>query len=94
MGDWTIKEDHKQTMSAFMADFWAMVKESYEMPDGSDKAMEDHYWSTLVKWADALGKKYDCDPVISGMIVGYLDGQSVKSNGQRIKVELIDAINT
>lgn len=91
MGEWEINEDHKKVMSAFMSDFWTMVKKSYEMPEGDDKEQEDHYWSTLIKWADALGKKYDCDPVISGIIVGYLDGQSVKSNGQRIKVELIDS---
>lgn len=88
MGKWDIKEDHQKVMSSFMSDFWSMIKASYEMPEDEDV---DHYWSTLVKWADALGKKYDCDPVISGMIIGYLDGQSIKSNNQKVKVELIDS---
>lgn len=88
MDEWKIKGEHLKIMSAFMTDFWLMIKASYEMPEDDDKV--DHYWSTLVKWADALGKKYDGDPVISGMIVGYLDGQSIKSNNQKIKVELID----
>ena len=85
---WDIKEDHQKVMSSFMSDFWSMIKASYEMPEDEDV---DHYWSTLVKWADALGKKYGCDPVISGMIIGYLDGQSIKSNNQKVKVELIDS---
>lgn len=88
MGKWDIKEGHQKVMSSFMSDFWSMIKASYEMPEDEDV---DHYWSTLVKWADALGKKYDCDPVISGMIIGYLDGQSIKSNNQKVKVELIDS---
>lgn len=88
MGKWDIKEDHQKVMSSFMSDFWSMIKASYEMPEDEDV---DHYWSTLVKWADALGKKYGCDPVISGMIIGYLDGQSIKSNNQKVKVELIDS---
>ena len=89
MGKWDIKEEHQIVMSAFMSDFWSMIKASYEMPE--DDSDVDHYWSTLVKWADALGKKYGCDPVISGMIIGYLDGQSIKSNNQKVKVELIDS---
>ena len=78
---WEINEEHKKTMSAFMSDFWNMIKASYEMPAESDQTGTDHYWATLVKWADALMKKYDADPVINSMVLGYLDGQSNRSNG-------------
>ena len=88
MDEWKIKEDHKTIMSAFMADFWKLVKASYEMPEDDEGI--NHYWATMIKWADALGKKYDSDPVICGMILGYLDGLSVKSNNQKIEVKLID----
>lgn len=84
---WNITEEHKKTMSEFMKDFWSMIKASYEAPDGKDDSEDEHYWSTLVKWADALGKKYDCDPVISAMIIGYIDGQSNRQNGISVTLE-------
>ena len=79
--NWKITEEHKKTMSAFMTDFWDLIKASYEMPPEDDQAEGDHYWSTLVKWADAMGTKYNADRVIMGIILGYLDGQSNRSNG-------------
>lgn len=87
---WEIDEENKKKMSAFMTDFWQMIKKSYTMPDDGDEAEHDHYWTTLVHWADALGKKYDCDPVISAMVCGYIDGQSIKSNNQRVEIKVID----
>lgn len=75
---WTIKDTHKQTMSSFMTDFWQMIKASYEIPADTDSG-SDHYWSTLVKWCDALMKKYNSDPVINRIVAGYLDGQSDKA---------------
>ena len=78
MDDWKINDDHMKTMSAFMSDFWRLIKASYEIPKDGD----DHYWQTLVKWADALGTKYDGDKTIMGIILGYIDGQSVRSNSQ------------
>lgn len=78
---WTISEEHKRQMSAFLSDFWSLIKASYEFPDDEDPG-HDHYWSTLIKWADALGKKYDCDPVIRRMIIGYIDGQSIRATGR------------
>lgn len=75
---WTITEEHKQVQSKFMTDFWQLIKASYEIP--ADTAPDhDHYWSTLVKWCDALMKKYKGDPVINRIVAGYLDGQSDKA---------------
>lgn len=88
---WEITEEHKQTVSLFMGDFWKLVKASYEMPLDDDKPASDHYWSTLVKWADALSKKYDGDPVMTGIILGYLDGQSNKSNGIHVEIKQTEA---
>ena len=85
--EWEITEEHKKTMSAFMTDFWSMIKASYEIPEESDQAAGDHYWSTLVKWADALGTKYNADRVIMGIILGYLDGQSNRSNGFDVTID-------
>ena len=78
MEQWKITEDNKKVMSAFMADFWNMVKASYEIPEDDN----DHYWSTLVKWADALGNKYHADKTVMGIVLGYLDGQSNKATGR------------
>ena len=78
---WIISEEHKKMMSSFMSDMWKVIKASYEFPADDDPG-HDHYWSTLIKWADALGKKYDCDPVIRRMIIGYIDGQSIRATGR------------
>ena len=83
---WEITEEHKKQMSLFMTDFWSLVKASYEMPD-EPKEESDHYWSTLVRWADALSRKYNGDPVINGIILGYLDGQSNKATGFEVSIE-------
>ena len=83
---WEITDEHKQKMSAFMTDFWKLVKASYEMPPDGEKEGSDHYWSTLVRWADALSKKYDGDVVIACIILGYLDGLSKKSNGFEVEI--------
>lgn len=72
---WTISEEHKKQMSAFLSDFWALIKASYEFPADEDPG-HDHYWETLVKWNDALITKYKSDPVVAGIVIGYLDGQS------------------
>ena len=85
---WEINEEHKKQMSGFMTDFWKMVKASYEMPSDSQEEASDHYWFTLTRWADALSKKYDGDPVINGIILGYLDGQSNKSNGIHVEIDM------
>lgn len=78
---WIISEEHKKMMSSFMSDMWKVIKASYEFPADDDPG-HDHYWSTLIKWSDALGKKYDCDPVIRRMIIGYIDGQSIRATGR------------
>lgn len=89
MSDWKITEEHKEKMSKFMADFWEMIKASYEMPpeDDTDTTQVDHYWTTLSKWVDALSRKYDGDPVINCMILGYMQGQSDKSVGRIQEIE-------
>lgn len=84
---WEITEEHKETMSAFMSDFWKVIKASYEMPPEEPKSDNDHYWVTLIKWSDALSKKYKSDPVINGIILGYLDGMSAKSKGFELTIE-------
>ena len=84
---WEITEEHKKQMSLFMTDFWSLVKASYEMPPDEPKEGSDHYWSTLVRWADALSRKYNGDPVINGIILGYLDGQSNKATGFEVSIE-------
>ena len=84
---WDITEEHKETMSAFMSDFWKVIKASYEIPPEEPKPDNDHYWVTLIKWSDALSKKYDGDPVINGIILGYLDGMSAKSKGFELTIE-------
>ena len=58
-----------------MTDFWKLIKASYEIPADTESG-SDHYWATLVKWCDALMKKYNSDPVINRIVAGYLDGQS------------------
>ena len=84
---WEITEEHKQQMSGFMTDFWSLIKASYEMPSDEDKEASDHYWVTIAKWADALSKKYNGDTVMSCIILGYLDGQSKKSNGFEVTID-------
>ena len=84
---WEISEENKQMMSGFMTDFWKFIKASYEMPPDEPKAENDHYWSTIVKWADALSKKYKGDPVINGIILGYIDGQNLRSKGFDVTIE-------
>ena len=84
---WEISEEHKKQMSSFMTDFWNLVKATYEMPSDEKKEASDHYWHTLVKWSNILSKKYAGDPVINGIIIGYLDGQSNKSNGVQVEIE-------
>ena len=76
--EWKISEEHKQTMSSFMTDYWQLIKASYEIPADTDPS-HDHYWKTLVYWCDALMKKYNGDPVINRIVAGYLDGQSDKA---------------
>ena len=84
---WEITEEHKQQMSGFMTDFWKMVKASYEAPSEENKEDHDHYWVTIVKWADALSKKYHGNQMINGIILGYLDGQSNKANGFHVEID-------
>ena len=81
---WTISDEHKETMSAFMADFWKLIKASYEFPSDISP-VHDHYWNTMVKWCDALIRKYDCDPTITRMVMGYLDGRSKTAVSQKEK---------
>lgn len=78
---WIISEEHKKNMSAFMSDFWALIKASYEFPADEDPG-HDHYWETLVKWCDALMNKYRSDPVITAIVSGYLDGQSRRATAK------------
>ncbi len=83
---WKITDEHKETVSKFMTDFWSLVKASYEAPDDEDKQASDHYWSTMMNWADALSKKYN-DVILNGIIIGYLDGQGCKANGFTITID-------
>ena len=71
---WTITEQNKRIMSAFFTDFWALVKESYEIPQ--EPQANALYWRTLILWCDKLMKKYNGDPVICRLVVSYIDGQS------------------
>ena len=86
---WTISEEHKETMSAFMSDFWKLIKASYEFPSDISP-LHDHYWNTLVKWSDALVRKYDSDPTIARIVIGYIDGQSDRSTKQPVKQMTVD----
>jgi len=87
MADWGITEEHKKKMSAFMADFWSLIKASYEMPpDDDDSTIQtNHYWKTLTDWVDALSRKYGGDLVINGILLGYMQGQNDKSVNSVIK---------
>lgn len=82
--DWKITEEHKETMSAFMGDFWQIVKASYEFPD-PESADNDHYWKSLIHWSDVLMKKYGngADPIINRVVMGYLDGQSIRQTPEK-----------
>lgn len=76
MTHWTITEDHRRSMSAFFSDFWALVKAAYEIPQ--EPQANALYWRTLVQWSDALMKKYNSDPMICGLVMAFIDGQSEK----------------
>lgn len=73
---WTITEEHRQEMAAFFADFWQMIKASYEIPQEPQANAE--YWRTLITWSDELMKKYSCNPVISRLVISYIDAQTEK----------------
>lgn len=83
---WKISDIHKQTMSSFMTDFWDLIKASYEFPDDEDPE-HDHYWSTLVKWCDALMTKYRSNKTINGIVCGFINGQSYRATGRKIEDE-------
>lgn len=74
MTHWTITEDHRRSMSAFFTDFWALVKAAYEIPQ--EPQANALYWRTLVLWSDALMKKYNSDPMMCGLVMAFIDGQS------------------
>jgi hypothetical protein len=86
---WTISDEHKEIMSAFMTDFWKLIKASYEFPSDISP-VHNHYWNTMVKWCDALIRKYDCNSTITRMVMGYLDGQSDRSTKQPVKQMNVD----
>ena len=51
-----MSEAHKKNCSMFMADFWSLIKMTYEREDTKQ------YWKELVLLADSLGKKYAGNP--------------------------------
>lgn len=81
---WTITDEHKQILSSFMADFWKLIKASYEFPNDMDPA-HDHYWTTLIKWCDALMKKYNNDPTVCRIVMAYIDSQSDRAARSPVK---------
>lgn len=92
MGKWTISEEDRKRLSAFMQDFWSLIKASYVFPDkDADPAGADHYWSTLAKWADALRKKYPDDHITANLIMAYLDTQSGLATGWDVTIETDDS---
>lgn len=73
---WGITEEHKAHLSAFFADFWNLIKASYEVPEVEDPD-SDLYWQSLIMHCDVLMKKHD-DPLVNRLVMGYLDTQSCR----------------
>lgn len=65
-----MSEAHKKNCSMFMADFWSLIKMTYEREDTKQ------YWKELVLLADSLGKKYAGNPFALSMIMAYVDYHS------------------
>ena len=57
----------------FWIDFGNFVMASMQQDD------TDHYWETLIRWADVLGKRYPKNDVVAHLIIDYLDGQDKRS---------------
>ena len=73
---WSITEEHKAHLSAFFADFWNLIKASYEVPEVEDPD-SDLYWQSLIEHCDVLMKKHD-DPLVNRLVMGFLDAQSCR----------------
>ena len=56
----------------FWTDFSKFVNASMIFDD------TDHYWQTLIRWADVLMNRYN-NHVVNLMVMDYLDGQSRRS---------------
>ena len=57
----------------FWIDFGNFVMASMQQDD------TDHYWETLIRWADVLSKRYPKNDVVAYLIIDYLDGQDKRS---------------
>ena len=82
---WTITEEHRQEMAAFFADFWQMIKASYEIPQ--EPKANSLYWRTLVQWCDELMNKHGSDPTANRLVVAYLDAQADRDTAQREQLQ-------
>ena len=63
-------------------DFWIAYRKFIIASKMSDNS--DYYWTTLVKWADALAKRYPGNDIVADLIMDYIDGQS-KRDVERTK---------
>lgn len=61
--------DPERPPAQFWTDFGNFVMASMQQED------TDHYWETLIRWANILGKRYPKNDVVAHLIVDYLDGQ-------------------
>lgn len=68
---WKVPID-KKPPDQFWIDFSKFVNASMICDD------TDHYWQTLIRWADVLMNRYN-NHVVNMMVMDYLDGQSRRS---------------
>lgn len=70
---WKVPID-KKPPDQFWTDFGKFVNASMICDD------TDHYWQTLIHWADILMKRYD-NTIVNSIVMDYLDGQSRRATG-------------
>ena len=74
---WKVPID-KKPPDKFWIDFSKFVNASMIFDD------TDHYWQTLIRWADVLMNRYN-NHVVNMMVMDYLDGQSRRSIENEMK---------
>jgi len=66
----------------FWTDFSKFVLASYNFDRSDNQADHDHYWDTLIKWADVLMKRYN-NELVTRVVIGWIDVQSKTAVSQK-----------
>lgn len=67
-----------------LADIWKLCMKYNKIPGRQDdEEFESRYWDNLIMESDRLMKKYKGDPVLTKMIMGFIEGVSEKSKRRK-----------